>query len=78
MFNQAPKNYQCPFCRIVKSGIRNDSDFVYETETVFVLIARDQHQGSGPGLLVIPKVHVENLYDIEDSLLSESNQIHCH
>lgn len=71
MFNEEPKNYSCPFCRIINTGLRNDSDFVYQSEHVFVLVALHQHDGSGLTLLVIPKLHVENIYDISDELLAE-------
>ncbi|BCE02682.1 HIT family protein [Marinicellulosiphila megalodicopiae] len=75
MFNQEPKNYNCPFCRMIKSGLQTEKDFVFENKTVFVCIALHQHENSGPGLLVIPKQHVENIYDIEDSLLAEISKV---
>ncbi len=71
MFNEEPQNYSCPFCRIINSGLHNEKDYVYESENVFVIMALDQHEGSGSTLLVIPKFHVENIYDITEELLSE-------
>lgn len=71
MFNEEPNNYSCPFCRIKNAGLENDSDFIYQSENVFVLMALHQHEASGPTLLVIPKQHTENIYDMPDNLLSE-------
>lgn len=75
MFNQEPINYHCPFCRIQKAGLHNDSDFVYESQNVFVVMALHQHEGSGPTVLVIPKAHIENLYGISDELLCEISKV---
>ena len=75
MFNQEPENYNCPFCRMTKSGLQNEKDVIYQTDRVFVCVALHQHEQSGPGLLVIPKQHVENIYDMDDVLLADISKV---
>ena len=75
MFNQEPDNYTCPFCRMINNGLHEEKDVVLETESVFACLAMQQHDGSGPSLLVIPKLHVENIYDIPDALLAEVSSV---
>ena len=75
MFNQEPDNYTCPFCRMIINGLHKEKDVVLQTENVFACLAMHQHEGSGPSLLIIPKLHVENLYDISDALLAEVSSV---
>lgn len=49
----------------------NNPDIVFETKTTLAFISLRHHKGSGPTVLVAPKKHVENLYDIERTTLSE-------
>ncbi|UAB73895.1 HIT family protein [Vibrio sp. SCSIO 43132] len=71
MYNHEPKNYLCPFCRMSQNGISQENDIVYEADNVFACISLDHHENSGPTFLVVPKLHVENIYYITDELLSE-------
>ena len=60
------KNY-CIFCKIVKREI--PCDFIYENEDVFVFLdIKPLHPGH---VLVLPKKHFRNIFDIEDKILSE-------
>ena len=71
MYNHETNNYSCPFCRMMESGLSVESDVVYETEYVFACLSLRHHKNSGPTVLVIPKKHVENIYDISEFILSE-------
>lgn len=75
MYNHEPENYLCPFCNMVRAGLHNEEDVVYETANVFVCISLHHQENSGPTFLVIPKQHVENIYDISDELLAEVMQV---
>ena len=56
----------CIFCKIVRGEI--PSDKVYENEDTLAFL--DIHPNNPGHTLVIPKVHSENLYDIDDHSLA--------
>jgi histidine triad (HIT) family protein len=66
MHNHAPPGYECPVCKLVAG----------EPDQGFVVVAEDEHAiatvsqrvwAKGPGhVLVMPKRHYENLYELED------------
>lgn len=62
-----PADYACPFCGI-QQGSFNDrnlpSDIVAVTERAFARIAPKWWPGNPGVVLVIPRTHVENLYDL--------------
>ncbi|MEJ7584409.1 MAG: HIT family protein [Acidimicrobiales bacterium] len=69
MFNHAPPDYRCPFCRNVATG---ESDYpleiLHRDEDVFVKLnprSRPRNPGSA---LVIPVAHFENVYDLPSHL----------
>ena len=55
----------CIFCKIINKEI--PSTFVYENE--FVIAINDLHPKAKVHVLVIPKVHVESLNELEDEKL---------
>ena len=65
MHNHAPPGYDCPVCRFVAGG---EADFVAVTENERALAVVSQRVwAKGPGhVLVMPKQHYENLYELED------------
>jgi histidine triad (HIT) family protein len=70
--SHAPPGYDCPFCRLL-SGVETDrnrlDDIVYrDTETTAFIAPRWWPTNHGHAL-VIPNLHVENLYAIDDGLL---------
>lgn len=62
-----PADYRCPFCTFQR-GEWNDrnaaSDLVVQRELVFARIAPKWWPENAGGALVIPNVHVENLYEL--------------
>ncbi|WP_243224996.1 HIT family protein [Microbacterium sp. CIAB417] len=62
-----PADYDCPFCRLQQGGFdeRNQpTDVVAVTERAYARIAPKWWPGNPGAVLVIPRVHVENLYDL--------------
>lgn len=62
-----PVGYSCPFCRLVQ-GIFDErnlpSDIIAVTERAYARIAPKWWPGNPGAVLVIPRVHVENIYDL--------------
>ncbi|GAB3491177.1 HIT family protein [Flexivirga lutea] len=62
-----PDGYSCPFCRI-QVGVYNEhqqpEDVVAVTDRAFARVAPKWWPDNDGALLVIPRTHVENLYDI--------------
>ncbi|MGK3949038.1 HIT family protein [Microbacterium sp. K2] len=62
-----PVGYSCPFCRLVQ-GIFDErnlpSDIIAVTERAYARIAPKWWPGNPGAVLVIPREHVENIYDL--------------
>jgi histidine triad (HIT) family protein len=76
MYNHAPPNYTCPFCRIVRSDqgaddFSSEADVVYRTATVTALVSSHQWPGNEPNIIVVPNEHYENIYDLPASRAGE-------
>ncbi len=66
MYNHAPPGYECFVCNLV-AGEAGDSVVVTENERALAIVSR-RVWANGPGhVLVVPKEHYENLYDLEDA-----------
>nr|WP_306238238.1 HIT domain-containing protein [Ornithinimicrobium sp. HY1745] len=63
-----PAGYKCPFCRL-QTGVFDDrnqiSDVVAVTDRAYARIAPKWWPANAGGALVIPRRHVENLYEME-------------
>lgn len=69
MISHAPENYRCPFCALQDRAKKDKtlsafSDIVYQDDRVMAFLAAHQWKGNVPNVLVIPKVHFENVYDL--------------
>lgn len=64
----APAGYECPFCRL-QTGVVDDhnqaSDVVAVTDRAYARVAPKWWPANAGGALVIPRRHVENLYEME-------------
>jgi histidine triad (HIT) family protein len=64
-----PGGYDCPFCRL-QAGIHDErnqpGDVVAVTERAFARVSPRWWSANPGALLVIPRRHVENLYDLPD------------
>ncbi len=66
MFNHAPSGYECAVCKVA-AGEHADNAVVTENEHALAIVSR-RVWANGPGhVLVVPKAHVENLYDLDDA-----------
>ena len=74
MYNHEPKEYSCPLCVVVDGGEtkhNKQSDIVYKDEDVIAFTSPRWWVHNPGNILVIPRKHVENIYDIEDALLAK-------
>lgn len=71
MHNHEPPDYACPFCGYV-AGAFNDfvsaTHVVERTDHTLTFVSPKWWVNNEGHVLVIPSVHVENLYDAPDSL----------
>jgi histidine triad (HIT) family protein len=71
-WSHAPPGYDCPFCRLVR-GVETElnrlDDVVWRDEQTMAFIAPKWWPANHGHVLAIPKLHVENLYEIDDELL---------
>ena len=70
MYSHQPEDYDCPFCGLAAGRLDADC-VVYRTDDAFAVVALHQNTTNYGNILVVPNVHVENLYVFPLSL-SES------
>lgn len=73
MFNHQPKNYTCPFCSLVKGDedeLNKRKFVVYEDKETMAYVSPKWWINNPGNVIVIPKKHVENIYDISDQDIS--------
>lgn len=78
MFNHQPLDYICPICNLVngkESEFNKLSDIVLENERILAFISPKWWPNNPGNVMVVPKPHFENIYDIPDELLGELNII---
>lgn len=72
-FNNAPENYTCPFC-LLSAGQEDalvcscQSDIIHADEKIMVFICAQQWPNNRGHVLIIPRQHFENIYDLPDDL----------
>jgi len=69
MYNHAPPDYRCPFCRSVRgeqdeNDYSSEADVVCRTATVTALVSSHQWPGNEPNIIVVPNEHFENMYEL--------------
>ena len=75
MYNHVPENYNCPICLGVQkteseATMLRNQDIVFEDQTIMVFV-NSKFVRNNPGhLIVVPKEHIENIYDLPDDLAS--------
>lgn len=71
MYNNAPKNYECPIC-IAVNGIENEKtmimqqDIVYRDELVMALVNSKFIPGNEGHVIVVPVEYYENIYGLPE------------
>lgn len=74
MILHAPNGYICPFCLIASGGedaYTQKQDIVFEDGSTMAFIASRWWVNNPGSVLVIPKQHFENIYEIPPELLAE-------
>ena len=73
MPTHAPADYHCPFCRFARgeeSPHNARADIVYQDDEVLAFVAPRTWPRNAGNVLVVPRAHHENLYDLPDELLA--------
>lgn len=74
MHNHEPAGYKCPMC-LLASGEGSEynklDDVVYQDERILAYIAPKWWVNNPGNVIVVPKEHIENIYDIDSVTLSE-------
>ena len=74
MISHEPAGYACPFCAMLDAESRvRDPYLVYEDELVFALVSLRWWTNNPGHALVMPKRHIENLYEMPGPL---SDRVH--
>lgn len=78
MYNHAPKDYQCFTC-VFASGQKTEynkpSDIVLADDKIVAFLSFKWWINNPSHVIVIPREHFENIYDIPDALLSHIHMI---
>jgi histidine triad (HIT) family protein len=74
MYNHAPKKYFCPFCQLAsgkdhKEVASRQRDIIYKDKNIMIFIASSWWPNNPGHVLIVPKKHYENIYDLPESLL---------
>ena len=70
--SHAPRDYDCPFCRLVSGGETEhsrQSDVVLRKRGTTAFVSAKWWVNNPGHVLVVPDRHVENVYEIHDELL---------
>jgi len=74
MFNHEPAAYSCPMCKLAQgedTEVNTRAHIVYEDATTLAYVSPKWWINNPGNVLVIPKQHTENIYDISDEVLSD-------
>jgi len=74
MHTHEPKDYDCPFCRLVRGQddeINKQEYIVYQDDSTLAHISPKWWINNPGHVIVVPKKHVENIYNISDELLGD-------
>jgi histidine triad (HIT) family protein len=73
MYNHEPKEYVCPLCIVANGGeteLNKLSDVIFEDSNVIAYISPKWWKNNPGNVIVTPREHVENVYDISDDALA--------
>jgi histidine triad (HIT) family protein len=79
MYNHAPENYDCPFCRVARNDLTQPSvhtkaeDVVLQTSLATAFLSSHWWPNNPGHVLIIPNQHFENIYDLP---LEYATEIH--
>ncbi len=73
MHKHEPSDYHCPLCSFIvgnESEYNAKTDIVYEDNKIMAFISPKWWPNNPGNIMIVPKEHVENIYNISDELLS--------
>jgi histidine triad (HIT) family protein len=76
MYNHQPDNYDCPFCRIISQAkdTIEGTEVIHQTELVTAFLSLSRWEKNPMDVLVVPRLHTENLYDLPLELVPALHQ----
>jgi histidine triad (HIT) family protein len=78
MYNHEPDGYECFFCALAQgkeTELNKQSDIIFNNGRVLALVSPRWWLNNPGNVLVIPRGHFENIYDIPDEVLAEVQQV---
>lgn len=80
MYSHKPKDYECPFCRIVSGKEKQNKgtkqeDIVYQNKYVTAFIANKWWPNNKGHVLVVPNDHFENIYELPKEMAAEIHEV---
>lgn len=78
MFNHAPDNYDCPFCKFStkqETAYNKLNDIVFEDDLCLAFVSPRMWPNNLGNVIIVPKIHYEHIYDIPDDILGHLNVV---
>ena len=67
MYNHEPEGYDCPFCKLA-AGLMDQDCIILADGDIFAVLALHQTELNFGNTLVMPKAHIENLYNFSSTV----------
>jgi len=65
MYNHQPSDYECPFCGLDQEANQiRQGGIIYQDDRIISFISRDWWPQNPGHVLIIPKLHFENIYTL--------------
>ncbi|MCK4745021.1 HIT family protein [Candidatus Parcubacteria bacterium] len=73
MYSHEPKNYKCPFCRLLKGVedkyvLSKQKDIFYREKDITAFISSHWWPNNKGHAIIIPNKHIENIYSLSSQL----------
>jgi histidine triad (HIT) family protein len=81
MYNHAPENYDCPFCRVARNDFTSPAiytkaeDIVLQTPLATAFLSSHWWPNNSGHVLIIPNKHFENIYDLPLEYATELHRL---
>jgi histidine triad (HIT) family protein len=75
VYNHAPKDYICPFCRIVREIASAEiPDFIFQNDHISAFMSLQDAPKNLGHVLVVPNEHYENIFDLPVSIAAKIHE----
>jgi len=72
VYNHAPEDYPCPFCRIVQEiAAGENSDVVFQDSHITAFMSLHNPLANPGHVLIVPNEHYENIFDLPVRLAAD-------